>query len=493
MILTCLATLSILASCNDWLDVAPSTETDRESLFSTEKGFSEAMKGIYTQMGAPELYGRYLTWGMLDYLAGQYGMLYTEPYGAARQYAYIDGDEYVDMGITNLVANYWTKLYNAIAGVNSVLDKIDEQKDIFTDDNYTILKGEAIGLRAFLHFEILRLYGDIYERAKGEPVMPYVNQLTSLVSPTLTGEMIINEVIAELEAAVRMLEDDPMRLQEAPSPILASTSAVNASYNIKNWHNRRFHFNYYAAKATLARAYLWKGDKTNAYKMATEIIADQPTHFQWTLASNLTTISEQSTSANQDRTFATEHIFALNLPNLDELIRGYHNTMVLSGSSTLYLAAGLFNTQEQALDPRYRYLTTNPGRGLLPVKYYQPERVSAYFKARLPMIRISEMYYIAAECAPSWEEGLTWLETVRTNRSISSIPSGVNSAGTLHDAITLEYRKEFIAEGQLWHYYKRHQFSPPIGISTGTYAWRGVYLYVFPIPDDEYLYGDREK
>lgn len=488
--MVCVSALLIMTSCSDWLDVSPSTETDRETLFSTEKGFSEAIKGVYTHMGEPALYGRNLSWGLLDYLAGQYQMTFTEPFNAARQYAYVEGDTYVNDALVSELQNYWTTLYNIIAEVNSILDKIDVQESVFSGDNYSVLKGEAIGLRAFLHFEILRLYGDIYERSKDKPVMPYVNRLTALVSPELTGEMIINEVIAELQLALELLENDPMRLQVTPSPILASTSEVSLPNFIADWHNRRFHFNYFAAKATLARAYLWKGDRDNAFKMATEVIADQATHFQWVRATNLTAIASE-TSSNQDRTFATEHIFALNMTHMEELIMGYQNTMASTGATTLLCNASHFAPQEQGLDPRYRYLLASIGSTLVPAKYYQKERVFDYFKARFPMIRISEMYYIAAECAPDWQEGLTYLENVRINRSIGAISSGVNSYETLQDAICLEYRKEFIAEGQLWHYYKRRQFSPPINAATGEYGWRGVYLYLFPRPQDEELYGNR--
>ena len=50
-----------LTSCNDWLDVTPSTEVDRNELFSNEAGFADAMAGVYNTLTTDSLYGKNLT------------------------------------------------------------------------------------------------------------------------------------------------------------------------------------------------------------------------------------------------------------------------------------------------------------------------------------------------------------------------------------------------------------------------------------------------
>ncbi len=49
--------------------------------------------------------------------------------------------------------------YKIVADVNSILQKIDQQKALFTGDNYRLIKGEALALRAFAHFDVLRMFG----------------------------------------------------------------------------------------------------------------------------------------------------------------------------------------------------------------------------------------------------------------------------------------------------------------------------------------------
>ena len=490
-LLFCFTMSLVLISCNKWLDVKPSTQVDREELFSTEKGYADAVKGVYTQMSSGSLYGRDLTWRVIDALGGVYQVSNNAPFSDLGRYAYLVGDSYVSTTSITLVENFWTKIYNAIAGINSILEKIDDNKDIFTEDNYSVLKGEMMGLRAFLHFELLRLYGDVYEKCRDESVLPFVFELTPFVTPELTGEQAITLIISQLEEAVKLLEKDPMRLGITPSDVLASIPLISASNGIYVWHNRRFHFNYYAAKATLSRVYLWKGDdasKAEALKFALEVIGEQETRFPWVLPANLASIASE-TSYNQDRTFASEHIFALNVTNMDELISGYHNSMVSSGSSELFLQTNTFTTNEQGADPRYRYLYVLRGAGQpFLTKFYQPERTFAFFKARMPLLRISEMYYIAAECTPDWQDGLRYLETVRNQRGMTSLPlNNVNSAAMLQNEIYNEYRKEFMGEGQMWFYYKRHQMATIPNMTN----FKGARAYIFPRPENEDLYGKR--
>ena len=484
-LLLCFSLVLTLFSCSDWLDVKPTTQKDRDELLSNERGYGEAMKGIYTQLCDQALYGRHLTWGALDGFAGVYQASYSGIFNDIRQYNYVEVYGYKSPALVSLVGEFWNKIYNAIAGLNSVLDQIDGSKDIFSGDNYAVIKGEAIGLRAFLHLEILRLYGDIYEKCKDQNVMPYVTELKPLVTAELTGEQAIGKIIEQLEAAITLLEKDPMYLDTAPPSVLASSVSANTGNNIRVWHNRRFHFNYYAAKATLARAYLWKGDKTNALSTALEVIAAQETHFPWVLAGNLSNIGSPS-SAAQDRTFTTEHIFALNIVNLEDLTVGYHD--MTTTSNNLFLNVDMFPGNEEGTDPRRLRLITSPSPGNYMLgKFYQQANVTDYFRSRLPLIRISEMHYIAAECSTSWSDGAKYIQTVREHRNVGNIALTVDSDAALQTAIQSEYRKEFMGEGQLWHYYKRHQYAS----IPNMWGFPGTYAYPFPRPENEDLYGER--
>lgn len=115
--------------------------------------------------------------------------------------------------------------------------------------------------------------------------IPYVGKLTSEVHPLLTVKQCSECILADLKEARKLLEADPMYTDATPSSFVCSAVTGNSSYRtrygIRDWHNRRFHFNYYAAVATMARVYLWMGNKEEALACAKEVIAVQETVFPW--------------------------------------------------------------------------------------------------------------------------------------------------------------------------------------------------------------------
>jgi hypothetical protein len=479
-----------LTSCNDYLDVKPTTEVDRDELFLSEEGYADALAGVYGDMTKTDLYGRNITWYCLDLFAGYYKSPYYGTNNFYSQYLYKHNNQNRNENVITTIDAFWSNIYTEISNLNSILATIDRDKGNFTGDNYKVIKGEALGLRAFLHFDLLRMFGQPYSTGKDSLSIPYVNSLTTKVTKLSTVDSVLTHIITDLEEAKTLMTNDPMKLGTTPSAALASTpSGSYAIYNIPVWHNRRFHFNYYAAAATLARAYLWKGDKSNALAQAKEIIDVQKSKFPWVANSNLTTIGTDN--VNQDRTFATEQIFALNIrkATFEDNMDGYmyfkstalsSSQNVLSGDKSIY--------EDYTTDPRYQYLLTLNSKKYLLSKFYQNASVASFFQERLPLIRMSEMYYIAAECASNVATGVTYLNAVRANRGLSARPLAVTiSQNELTSEIKKEYRKELFGEGQMWFYYKR-TLAESI---PNMWSFGDISLYTFDRPSDEDLYGGR--
>lgn len=475
-------------SCNEWLDVNATNQLDRDKLFQTESGYAEALTGVYAALCDESLYGKTLSFQVLDLMSNYYTSVSGDNY-----YWLIFGyanpaDQYGVNACLPYIENVWVNFYKQIANLNSILATIDENEDVFSGDNYQLIKGECIGLRAFLHFEILRLFAEAYNTGKDKSAIPYVNILTSLVAPILTQEQVIDNILGDLKTAKTLLEKDPMHLGISPEPCLASLpSGTSLSYdNIPVWHNRRFRFNYYAVVATMARVYLWKGDHVNALAAANEIIAEQDSKFPWVNVDDLTGIGS-TYARNQDRTFAREHIFALNVTDMEDKMDG----LIFAGESGAlsYLALDVTGEERSEVyegyfaDYRYQYwFQGNAGNWLLS-KFYQNDVTARYFQERLPLIRLSEMYYIAAECLGG-SEGIAMLENVRVHRGLSSYT--LPSTADLDTEIRKEYEKEFWGEGQLWFYYKRKSFTAFSSYMTN------VSFFTWAIPDEEISIGGRD-
>ena len=58
-------------SCDDFLDVKPTGEIVNNKLFETAEGFEEAIYGVYSFLAREPLYGKNMTYGLVD-VVGQY-------------------------------------------------------------------------------------------------------------------------------------------------------------------------------------------------------------------------------------------------------------------------------------------------------------------------------------------------------------------------------------------------------------------------------------
>ena len=146
-----LVAVFLFSSCEEWLDVKPKSEIEGSELFSTEQGFKDALTGIYTAMSAESLYGCEMTYGLVDVIGDAYysGAIYS---GTA--YAYARNHQYDQTSVEALINTIWSGCYNAIATINNTLENLEQaDSTMFAADNYNVIKGELLGLRAFLHFD----------------------------------------------------------------------------------------------------------------------------------------------------------------------------------------------------------------------------------------------------------------------------------------------------------------------------------------------------
>lgn len=504
----CIACVALsMSSCNDWLDVEASTEVDKSAMFKNEDGYADAMAGVYVNMTSDNLYGKALTWYGLELMGGGGTCMYGNNANYMSFAFQQNSDYYMEDLRNSFVDAIWNEQYNTIANINSILASIDDDKAVFQGDDYSIFKGEALGLRAFLHFDLLRLFGEAGTVSPGSKAIPYVTTLTSDVYPMLTVKECADAILADLKQAKELLKSDPMLTGGSFSKYVCSSVTGSATYRnqygIADWHNRRFHFNYYAAIATMARVYLWMGDKDNALAAAKEVIAAQQEKFPWVAPELVSNVASSSQYVSRDRTFSTEQIFALNITDMQDRMDGIiyegENSFTGVNGNLMGINIDCFDADTRAQDPRYAYLKTNYSfygyyNFYISTKYYKDDdyndSYSPWSANRLPLMRVSEMYYIAAECEPDLATATAYLEAVRQNRGMASYPLAVSNKTELQEQIEKEYCKEFICEGQLFYYKKRMNETIYSATAYDSYTISPD-LFTLPIPDDENTYGGR--
>jgi hypothetical protein len=466
-----LFTLS-LASCNDWLDVEPKSQIKEENHFEREGGFKDQLTGIYTQMTTKSMYGLNMGIGFVEVLSHSYDI---NPNSTWR---YANDFNYTEKSSEATISEIWKSCYSCIANANIVLRNIEgADPAIFTDQNQHVFRGEALGLRAFLHLELMRLFAcapSMDANAKG---VPYVTEYsTDVVGQKSVGET-MQLIIADLLKAHDELAYDTLNTHD-----YLGTQIYTQDDN---------RFGYYACCAALARAYMWVGDTQNALKYAMQVIAPVENDyngkgFSWIHYTNM-----QQTNRNElDMAFTTEHLFQLIISDWEDIGNFYFTkdggTEVLNPSDA---SAQAIYELDLGYGNDYRYLKgyEQDGEKRYMAKFWY--LAGSTYNNRYPVIRMTEAWYIAAECQKNTnpKEAIRLLNEVRENRNLSQFPLAETlNADQIQEEIYKEYRKEFIGEcGQLFFYYKRLNLPEIKGASVRP----GKQVYVLPIPTNDQEFG----
>lgn len=485
--LTCLLCITLLGtSCEKWLDVSPARQVKEEEQFSSRQGFIDALFGIYQGVAADSAYGRNLSLGLLDILAQRYENKGSGSwYDRAARYNYTsEGGSQFD--VRDRIGNVWSYVYAAVAQANYILRNTDAKKGLLGGDMYNIVKGESLGMRGFLHFDLLRLFAPAYLNgaAAQAQAIPYMQEFTIKPQDRLT----VDEILAKCEAD--LLEAETLlAVYQNIDQIADNQGAVSAELFLMYRQN---HLNYWAVKAVLARLYLYKGDKVNALKYATEVINSEK--FRFITPEELNTDPNSTAS---DLTFTREHIFSLYVSGMKKL----SDDIFKPGNASTEDQRDLYSTKAK-LDAMYE--TSVPGYGtdiripaaakslwnqvsntVVYTKKYYADNANNVKQRLVPVIKLAEMYYIAAEAAASPDAGLVYLNQVRTARLLPALEAPVTTE-ILDAELEKEYRKEFYGEGQLWYYYKRkNTVTIPDGVGNPMTPEK----YLFPIPLSEIEFG----
>jgi hypothetical protein len=478
--------LIIFTACEKWLDVAPSSQVREEEQFQSEVGFQQALLGCYLGMAQDSLYGRDLSWYLPGMLSQTYNKLSMSSGGTGY---FFQRYMYTSAYISRMVVVIWEQSYNVIANANNALKFIDKNKSILNVINHDLIKGELLAIRAYMHFDLLRLYGygDLAHRADKSTrlTIPYVTEMTKEMTGQSTYSEVLLHIINDLKEAITLLALDPIT-GEHPAEFY---DAVNQ----EGFYNRRaMRLNYYAAKALLARVYMWEGSAANleqAKSLAMELIEmnEERNLFPWVI-----------TNFDQQTGLYPEQLFGLNVAQLLTNAGAYFLLEFLSTDyAALYITdANLRQMYEVdagigGVDVRYgKGYYFNSNSYCIPLKIRQ--QLASSMLAQVSMIRLPELYYMAAEChgagaTPDYAKAKQLIRQVRETRGIIA-DFTCNDNPSLYEALQKEYQKEFVAEGVLFYFYKRIGKTEIID-SGGDVIEMNDATYTFPYPDLEIQSG----
>ncbi|WP_346316142.1 RagB/SusD family nutrient uptake outer membrane protein [Chitinophaga sp. YIM B06452] len=464
-------------SCKKWLTVQPKTQMPADVLFTTESGFQDALTGVYIQMKSASAYGQHMTFGTIERLTSSWDV--TSNTTEQRLGLF----NYSDEGVQGALSGIYGQEYKIISSINAILAEVDAKRDVFlSPGSYEMMKGECLALRAYCHLDLLRLFGPVPGNIPGGTVLPYVKKISKDPNQHLAYDQYQAELLNDLtEAAALLKEVDPFTKysQADLSNPGGSSSPFRPDNNYSAW--RFLRMNYYAVKALQARAYLWFQDNASAYACAKEVIdaknPDGNAKFRLGLLSDM---------SGGNLNLSMEHVFGL----YDFQLAAKYEAQFLSGNLKKGSAVTTVNNQlygNTGTDIRetnlWSLITLANGSKCYIMKKYIASTESAQIAPfQVPMLRVSEMYLVAAETAPAGEGQQYW-DAFRTARNISNAPLPADPV-QLQRELVKEYRKEFFAEGQSFFAYKR------INAPKASFLWApsaATINYVVPLPLSEFV------
>jgi hypothetical protein len=426
-----------LSSCSKILDVNSPNSVEDATVFTSYAGLLNARIGMYSTLQDKNYYG------------GSFPLIsecYTDN-GTTGGYDVIDLNEIAarSVGISNLyVQNIFLAIYKSIYTANKIINNIDAVPNVPDDQKSNIL-GEALFVRALGHFDLLRLYGEHWDKTSiyGITIMTSTDSIKASI-PRSTVDQTYKQIFADLNQAIGLL----------------------------NSYNGNQYISPAAGNALLARVSLYYKDYATAITAAGLVIDDNT--FSLFPPGEVIKIYTNRLTA--------ESVFEL---KFDLQNQSQYNTLTYSRDDALRSDVNFIASQDlndfflsRPDDTRGVLVdTVNEDASIQPDGRTQKYRGETAKDNSGFILRLAEMYLIRAE-ASGRSLGLADLNTIRTARGMIALtPGDIPDDGSFLNAILDERRAELNFEGsRLYDLARTGQVEAVLGL--------GV-LPVMPIPQRE--------
>ncbi len=410
-----------VTSCkNSWLNLDPTTSASTETALSTVSDLQYALNGAYRSMG-------------VHFYLGNYATYYPEVRGEDMQCLKVSsrGYSYYTFSQTSAdedVTNRWYYGYQLLHYVNNIIDAIDNSGK-FDATNVTIkdIRSQCLAIRGFNLFVLTNMFG----------------QSAYSIDPSALGVVIMTTKLAP--------EYLPVRSTVAECYTQALKDLTDALGGLSKSKNNGY-INYWAAEGMLSRVYMYMGS-TDSYAKALTYSEDIIKNSPYMLWKNSEYAAVWGKNATTESLF---EIFYSDTENVgSEAIGG---AFFWDGYNSIILTQKYLDLLDQ--DPNdVRHCFTQPGSvsanaGRKP--YYLTKYCGKNGTVTLPVnpqntdlvvVRLSEIYLTAAECAfraNSTSNALTYLNAIvsRANPAKS-----VQTTDLSLQRILDERRRELVGEG----------------------------------------------
>ncbi|NHF60590.1 RagB/SusD family nutrient uptake outer membrane protein [Flavobacteriaceae bacterium TP-CH-4] len=202
LILTAILSL-VTFSCSDELDLQPLDSITVESFYKTRGDFDGAMFAAYSSIqdfwgtSTETLSERGEFWKLSMVITDDVA---ADPVTAAGDQISLDIDNLQLRAADTPYAAVYTQIYEGIYRTNLVLGNLDAENELTAEDK-TVLEAEAKFLRAWFHFQALKMFGT-------PPIADKVlTDINDLALPNATQEALYDFILADFNTAASGLPE----------------------------------------------------------------------------------------------------------------------------------------------------------------------------------------------------------------------------------------------------------------------------------------------
>lgn len=394
--------LCLTAGCDSFTDVdLPSSQLTAKDVFEDKTTANAAMVDIYAKIR-------------------DHGLLTGYPSGISSQLG-LYADELLFFGIsgssqsnfyTNVllasdteISELWTSSYNQIYAANAIIDGVTTSTALAGSDRNQLM-GEALFVRALIHFYLVNTFGDI----------PYI-QTTDYQQNKVAHRMPENEVYAHIK------EDLERAISVLPEEYIGS---------------ERVRPNKWAAQALLARVCLYRQQWGEASNAASAVL-NQTGLFVWPSdigtvfgKGSFSTIWQLMPAVAGGNTYeAGTFIF----------VEGPPATLALSEA-----LIGAFSDEDLRKTNWIKAVTTGTGRWYHAYKYKESSNTGSSVEYSI-VLRMAEQYLIRAEARAHQGDLIGAKEDLNKTRNLAGLQdSNAATATAIITEVLQERRREFFTE-----------------------------------------------
>ncbi|MFC2492694.1 MAG: RagB/SusD family nutrient uptake outer membrane protein [Prevotella sp.] len=522
----------VFSSCNDWLTVPVDGKSTSTELYTGSEGYRASLNGIYKGLAVDELYGLQLQYGVIDFFSNQYRKDMPQDELNSTIFIAAGKREFKNVALQPVLNSMWMTAYNRIAATNDLIDNVSKASDSkFRQGEMErkMIYGEALAIRALLHFDMLRLFAPAPINDDGQTYIPYITTFPEILGTHISVKAALDMVIKDLEDArelVKLYDFSPLGMSANASGKARFYNTLesgmegynNATELDEFFFGRGYRFSYWAISGLLARAYQYKAAYDASFYEKAKVLAQEILDAKCTDVKGGTSYYPFKNENFGGFAYVEDPEQMENIRMVGNLLLGIYRdneaeqklaeiaasfprekrspaqynfcAVDVNGQDIFKTTGGVDESKDDIRCSRLLFKPINSYNVLLSTKWYVKTRALDEGKRTLnifPILRTSEMRFIIAETLArnnEFDKAYEILNEMRRNRGLYSgdLPTQSSLDGFLKDLVR-EGQREWISEGQLFYLYKRLNFA--VKRHDGTMAPFKNEECVVPLPIEE--------